>query len=275
MLVIHWYGQIGYNGKNYSQNDVKRNFAIKKALGMGMTKSTLAISREFSRFAKQYSRYNIVQTKLASLLAQRLPQKKYHKIADIGCGSGAIYEALKNDNIVFDSFYALDISPEMLKLHPDSTTVHKGIFDFNDMSCFLDPVLKDCDIILSSSSLQWCEDLDSTLRAIANLHKSFYATLFTSGTFRSLHAIAQIQSPIYSQQEVIEQFRNYFEITFEVLEHKLYFENNEDLFRYIKRSGVSGGQNLLSVTQMRQLLREYRLDYLEFEAVVIVANPLV
>jgi malonyl-CoA O-methyltransferase len=41
------------------------------------------------------------------------------------------------------------------------------------------------------------------------------------------------------------------------------------MLRYIKRSGVSGGRNVLGVTQMRRLMERYPLEYLEFEVLFI------
>jgi len=41
------------------------------------------------------------------------------------------------------------------------------------------------------------------------------------------------------------------------------------MLRYIKKSGVSGGRNLLTYKQTKKLMDEYPLNYLEFEVVYI------
>jgi malonyl-CoA O-methyltransferase len=41
------------------------------------------------------------------------------------------------------------------------------------------------------------------------------------------------------------------------------------MFRYIKGSGVSGSRNLLSFKDMKRLMKEYPLNYLEFEVAFI------
>jgi malonyl-CoA O-methyltransferase len=44
------------------------------------------------------------------------------------------------------------------------------------------------------------------------------------------------------------------------------------MFRYIKQSGVSGGERKLSYTQTKQLMENYPLKYLEFEVLFIEAR---
>ena len=41
------------------------------------------------------------------------------------------------------------------------------------------------------------------------------------------------------------------------------------MFQYMKRSGVGGGRNILSFKQMKMLMNDYPLEYLEFEIVLI------
>ena len=51
--------------------------------------------------------------------------------------------------------------------------------------------------------------------------------------------------------------------------YKLEFTSVREMFRYIKHSGVSGSRNLLSIKEMKQLMREYPINYLEFEVVFL------
>jgi malonyl-CoA O-methyltransferase len=41
------------------------------------------------------------------------------------------------------------------------------------------------------------------------------------------------------------------------------------MLRYIKKSGVSGGQKKLSLKEIRKLLKNYPLNYLEFESITL------
>jgi malonyl-CoA O-methyltransferase len=44
------------------------------------------------------------------------------------------------------------------------------------------------------------------------------------------------------------------------------------MFRYIKRSGVSGGKKQLLVKDIKRVVKNYPFDYLEFEVFFIKAS---
>jgi len=41
------------------------------------------------------------------------------------------------------------------------------------------------------------------------------------------------------------------------------------MFKYIKKSGVSGGEKKLSYKEIKKLINNYPLNYLEFEILVL------
>jgi len=60
--------------------------------------------KEFSRFANQYSNYNIIQVEVAKTLVEQLPSNTYSTIIDIGSGSGEVYKNIERNNISFEQF---------------------------------------------------------------------------------------------------------------------------------------------------------------------------
>lgn len=228
--------------------------------------------KEFSRFSKDYNSYNQIQAKVAKQLIDKLPYDHYTAIADIGCGTGALYNCLISSEISFERFAALDASEQMLLLHPCDKKVITQYFDFNEPSSFTS--IKDkFDLVLSSSALQWSRDLDWTISQLAYMGDNFYGALFTSNTFKALHETASVNSPIYSADSIKKAFdRSYKDTQYEINRYKLYFDSKKDLFNYIKKSGVSGGEQKLSYKQTKTLMREYPLDYLEFEVVFVEAG---
>ena len=129
-------------------------------------------------------------------------------------------------------------------------------------------------LILSSSALQWSKDLDFTLSEIAKKSSHAYFAIFTSNTFKTLHKTAQIASPIYSESILKDTIEKYYHATFELKEYRLYFDTVREMFNYIKRSGVSGGEKKLTYNQTKQLMKTYPLDYLEFEVLFVEATSL-
>ncbi|WP_281951734.1 methyltransferase domain-containing protein [Nitrosophilus kaiyonis] len=221
-------------------------------------------SKEFSRFAKTYQKYKIIQTKVAKHLISKIDSKP-KKILDLGAGSGEVY---KNINWDFDNFIAVDSSKEMLNLHPDFK-VKKLLCDFSTNSCF-DILKKErFDLIIASSSLQWSQDLDFTFKEISKLNKDFIFAIFTDKTFETIHKIVNIKSPIYSLEEILSLSQKYFLINYEIKRYRLFFKNSLEMFRYIKKSGVSSGRKRLSYKEMKFLIDNYPYKYLEFEVVFL------
>jgi len=220
--------------------------------------------KEFSRFANSYQKYKIIQTKVAKHLVSKVSNKPKY-ILDLGAGEGEIY---KNIDWDIKNFIAVDKSKKMLELHPEEN-VKKIVCDFSQKECFEKLKKEKFDFIFASSSLQWSKDLDFTFREIAKLKKNFAFAIFTDKTFETIHKLSNISSPIYSLDEILYFSSKYFMINYEVKRYKLFFENKMDMFRYIKRSGVSSGKRVLSYKETKSLISNYPSKFLEFEVVFL------
>ncbi|SFV52571.1 Biotin synthesis protein BioC [hydrothermal vent metagenome] len=229
-------------------------------------------AQEFSRFANDYSQYNIIQREVAKKLLSLLPNKKYKTILDIGCGSGEVYKNLTANNIEYKEFTGVDISKEMLSLHPHDENITLIQDDFNSKERFKSLTKKSYDVVLSSSAIQWSSDLDATLKSISLLSYEFYFAIFTSKTFHTLHQTAGIESPIYSSDQLSAAIDRYYNATYQTAHYKLYFDSTYDMLKYIKLSGVSGGERQLGYRDLKRLIESYPLDYLEFEVLFISAT---
>ncbi len=232
-----------------------------------------SVVKEFTRFAHQYDDYNIIQSKVAKTLVSKLTDNYYKNIIDIGCGSGGVYKNFLNKDIKVENFFALDSTQRMLDIHPHSDTIHKVCSNFNDKD-FLDALpFHHFELLISSSSLQWTKDLRVTMDRLSVLSPLFYTAIFTSGTFKTLHDVAGIASPIYDTKILKDIMHEYYtEIVFEVRQYHLEFQSTRDMFKYIKQSGVSSGERKLTYTQTKDLMKSYPLDYLEFEVLFVEAK---
>ena len=159
----------------------------------------------------------------------------------------------------------------MLNIHPSDSKIKKVCADFNLSKTFDLFTLEQNDIVISSSALQWSKDLDLTFSRLSKKASKVYFAIFTSSTFKTLHQVAEIKSPIYSEAELKEMISRYYSATFEIQNYSLHFDSVRDMFRYIKKSGVSGGEKKLSYKQMKDLMKVYPLDYLEFEVLFVKA----
>jgi len=219
--------------------------------------------REFDRFAKSYNNYNSIQKEVAKELVNLIDKKELGRVLDIGCGSGEIYRHLHRD-FSFREFIALDNSKNMLSLHPKGEKIKVVNIDFNDSSKLLE--LGYFDTVISSSALQWSQDLNKTLKAISQLGVNFYFAIFTSRTFYSLHNFVGIDSPIHSATDIKRALDKNFRVEYiDLVDYRLSFEDNLSMLRYIKRSGVSGGKRRLEYPQIKDILKNYPFSYLDFE----------
>ena len=228
-----------------------------------------SFEKEFSKNAKNYSRYNIVQKKVAKKLISKIKNNPKN-ILDLGCGTGELYKLI-DWNI--EKFTAVDISEKMCTIHPKNNRIKVINADYEDEILYR-RILKNenFDLIISSSSLQWCRDIEKVVKNISNFSKKCAVSIFCDGTFKTIYDISALKTFLPNSKKVIKIFQKYFDIKYEIENYKLHFEDNFSKFRYIKRSGVSGGKRQLSYAQTKYLIENYPLDYLEFEILYITVD---
>ncbi len=232
----------------------------------------MRIEEQFSRYAKSYLKYSIVQQKGSEILTKHLP-KNLGVVADLGCGNGRLFKEIQKSKKEFKKLYGIDFSKEMLKLHPKDVNVELIVGDFNSIKLFDKLKNLNLDYLISASALQWAKDLDFTLQKCSKVAPKGAFFIFTSGTFKSLHQCANIKSPIYTKEEVLTTFNSYYKnLTINRYNFRLKFNNTLQMLRYIKKSGVSGGKMHLSYKETKQLINKYHLDYLEFETFLLIGD---
>lgn len=223
------------------------------------------VQSQFCKNADAYESYSIIQKKVVKKLLKKITDNP-QCILDIGCGSGTVYKSIAWHP---KKFVAVDFAEEMLKMHPKDENTELYIADFNQKG-FLEKFENHrFERVVSSSALQWGNDLDDIFGQISLLGAPISFAIFTSGTFETLLKTASIPPLLRSIDEIITLSKRYFNAEHEILRYSLEFASVRDMFKYMKKSGVSGGRNLLSVGQMRELMRDYPLNYLEFEIVLL------
>jgi malonyl-CoA O-methyltransferase len=229
----------------------------------------MKVVNEFSRFAHEYSKYNVIQKDVAKRLCQLLDKNSYRKILDVGAGDGAIYENLSEQKIKFSKFVALDFSKEMLDIHSSDRIVEKVCLDFNEKNFASTFKVNEFDLIISSSALQWSSSLSNVLKELSGLADEYSFSFFTANTFKTLHKTIKMSSPVLKKEEILNSLDEFFNYELEVIEYKIDFDSVYEMLRYIKKSGVSGGVKQLGYKQMKTLMLEYPLSYLEFEVLLV------
>ncbi|MBD3824848.1 MAG: methyltransferase domain-containing protein [Epsilonproteobacteria bacterium] len=225
----------------------------------------MRVSSEFSKYAGSYGSYNVIQTKVAKKVVSHIKGEP-QRILDLGCGSGALYKEL---DWTPASFMGIDFAKGMLELHPKSQNIVCRFGDFNSQQLFDELSACEFDYILSSSALQWADDLEIVFRNLAILDKPLSLGIFTSNTFKTVNDCAGLAPMLRSVQDLLSIVEQYLNLNAEVVNFELEFESNREIFKYIKQSGVSGSRNMLSYKETKRLIEEYPKKSLEFEVLFL------
>lgn len=220
--------------------------------------------KEFSKNAHSYDDYTSLQQEIAHFLISHIHSKP-KKILDLGCGSGAVFK-----NIVWEveHFTGIDCAPKMCERHPQAENVEILCEDFESpsLSSCLNPPY---DLLVSSSALQWAQDLEALMSTMASMcHEGAFA-IFTDKTFETIYTMSGLPSFLPNAKALAVMFETYFTCQHEIKTFRLFFDDNLSKFRYIKKSGVSGGVKRLSVAQTKALIQNYPHSYLEFEVLFL------
>jgi malonyl-CoA O-methyltransferase len=225
----------------------------------------MKIQREFSQNARAYDEVNIIQKKVVKRLISKIMDTPASML-DIGCGNGTVFKQI---DWKLEHFVGMDFAEGMLALHPKKTSVTLLQRDFNDPQAFDDIKGQDFDRIVSASALQWAKDLDATLSSIAALHTPVSLAIFTSDTFKTLYRVAGLEPILRDRETVTTLLHKHFGGEVEILRYTLAFDSVREMFRYMKKSGVGAGRNVLGYCEMKHIMQNYPLDHLEYEIVLL------
>jgi len=228
----------------------------------------MKVSLEFSKHAQHYGSYNVIQNKVVKKLLKNLKFKPQN-ILDLGCGSGALCKSI---DWKYKYFTGVDFAPGMLELHPKAPNCESVYGDFNDQTLFENLSTYCYDYIFSASALQWADDLDMVFKNLKNLNAPISLAIFSANTFKTLNETAGLEPLLRSADEIDKLQKKYFDGDLEIVNYRLEFESTRDMFKYIKNSGVSGSRKVLDYKQTIKLMKEYPLNYLEFEVVFIYSR---
>lgn len=224
----------------------------------------MSVKNQFSKYANEYKNHNIIQQIVAKSLVRELKfQPK--RILELGCGSGQVFNHISWE---VEFYKAIDASSSMCELHPKADNIEVKCLNF-DTQDFINEIKNDSyDIVLSSSALQWSNNLAKIIEQLSSITKEINAVLFTSNTFKTIQEITNTKSPILDEDSIKNSFLKFFNCEFETILYKLEFDNKKGLFDYIKKSGVSGEKSL-SYSDSKKLYKEYPYNYLEFEVIFV------
>lgn len=227
---------------------------------------TASYAQSFSRAAKEYDAYAYLQQTVARELASWIEGMECESILDLGCGTGALWRALRFKPRFFTG---VDLSMEMLDLHPQDPAIRLIQSDFNHPSLYE----RSYDLIAASSSLQWSRDLAQSFDLIAKSAQNVAFAIFTSESLWEIHDYVNSHSPIPSKEQIESLLKERFAGEFELKRYPLSFPSRVAMLSYLKGSGISGGRRL-GFAQSKKLIQSAPFERLTFEVLFFVGKPL-
>lgn len=221
----------------------------------------------FETQAQTYQHSAIAQRVFIQKLLSRLPKGHYKLIAELGCGGGELFLQLEKKQIGFEKFVACDSSSAMLERFELCEGVELFCKDFDEFLISLD---KKCDLLLSSSALQWSHSLSNTLSLIAKKSKFVALSIMSASSLKSLHSFLGTSSPLLEGEEIERLLRSYFEGEIYYSRVELRFGTIGEGVNHLRQSGVLGG-GILNFQKAKKMLN---FDgKFEYESINILGKP--
>lgn len=223
----------------------------------------------FDLQAKNYIFSSKAQRFFAQQLAQKILQKwgkNFLSVLDLGCGAGALPQAMQQEGILIKTYRGCDISQAMLDCF-DHSYAHSMLFCQDFDQCLIQNFQPE--LIVSSSALQWSLDLRHTLSLIAKQQSKIALSLISSNTFKELHTFLGTKSPLMSIENMQELLLNFFDGQIEIAHQDFIFNDSNELISHLRNSGVMGG-GIAGYKKAKQLLNY--TGKLQYESLIFLGN---
>lgn len=228
------------------------------------------------RFAQAHHSYNgqaVIQKQIArrllALMQQHLQRKSCGDVLEIGCGSGNFSHVFMQ-GYAFQRLYLNDLYPEVqqhfsgLKLAP-SQQIEWCLGDIEQLA--FPPQL---DLIVSSSALQWVNDIDALLETAQQALTAQGYLCFSSFGPQNLIEIKTLTGRGLDYLDVEGWTEKLSQHGFELLQIEsarevMYFEHPLQILKHLKATGVTA-----TAQQHRwnkQSLQQFYQDYLQFSQI--------
>lgn len=253
-------------------------FCQKNSGNAGMDPKAV-IKRNFSRHARRYDSFSLIQDKVGGELLSLVPEREVNSILDVGCGTGTFTQALA-ERFGHAQITALDLCPGMIAAARDKLNSERIKWVCADAeSVVLDQRF---DLIVSNACFQWFDDLPQTVqkyRDRLNAGGILAFSAFGPSTFLELNQVmrsawgesVKVHSGIFNGIGVYRTvLRNgWAGVSIQETIHSQIYDTLWDLLFTIKYTGTKGyglAQRPLTRAQISALERDYRACFGQIRA---------
>lgn len=214
---------------------------------MSLTFDKEKIIRCFKRAHTSYDDNGIIQKKVGDELVgllSKYPEIQFKRVLEIGCCTGVMTETLCRQHPI-ETLFVNDLVSEFEQTVDSriSSPIRPQLeFLFGDIEKLALP--EDLDLVISSSTFQWLENLGLLFNRIADsLNSNGYLvfSLFGPGTLKEFRQLTGIGLHYHQPDDLIEQLKNRFKVKkVKKREETLYFTTPHLVLKHFQATGVGG-----------------------------------
>lgn len=214
-------------------------------------------------FGKNFSTYDenaIIQKKVAenltNFISKKFNNQKFDKVIELGCGTGIFTrEFLKkfeiNEIDLNDCFNTRDYFKE----------INYKNFICDDMN---EAIIKNYDIVISSSSFQWIEDLEKLIENISKKSEKLAFSIYIDGNLKEISEHFGVGLKYKKIEDILLILKKYFKnIEYYSEEKTLNFSSPIEALRHLKRTGVTikNRTSIYDIKSYKNTLLTYNMAY--------------
>lgn len=240
------------------------------------------IKKSFKKSIATYDENALMQREICCRLVELVDayaKCTYDKVLEIGCGTGMLSKMIVGD---FDiqKLYLNDIVPEMEEVVANQLkTMELGSFHFLMGDAEKIDLPSDCDLVISASTFQWFEKLDTVLEKIEKSlsPKGFFIyNSFGANNFKEIREITGGGLEYRSFDMMKESLSKYFKIKHcDDVVKRLYFDSPKDILKHLSLTGVNATRLKKTWTKasLSEFENEYKAKYSDEKGVYLTYNP--
>ena len=227
------------------------------------------VARCFRRARTSYDEHGVVQKRVGDELVELLadfPQIRFDRVLEVGCCTGMMTRTLC-ERFAVERLYLNDLVPDFEQTVIDrlppglGTTIQPFFGDIESLQ-----LPQELDLVVSSSTLQWLEDLPAFFHRVARAlgesgHLAF--SLFSAGTLKEFKQLTGIGLDYMQTDELVHILETDFELKWIKSREKTQdFPTTYDLLRHFKATGVGGvSEHRWTTGSLKELERNYKQHY--------------
>jgi|GEM_PF-1715556 len=224
----------------------------------------ITLRNNFDKSAKFYNNNAHVQKIAAKRMIEILKgagETNLQNILELGAGNGIFSNLIKN-NFDYENIFCTDLAYNFLKFNGEPIKVQCNILKlpFKNQSF---------DNVISSSTLQWIDDLDKLLKEIEYVSKKSFKgafSIFLKGTFHEMDKVSKLTGfgNILEMKESRYYLENFYNNGFNVdfcheEKHTIFFDSVRQFLNSHKMTGATVKANkFISKNNYNSFLKYYK-----------------